>query len=218
MLFGANHNASIGNYGYQYAEQTCDYWGFWELVTAMTVKDFLSTAVAEAVMPALKMELQGRPQAPTIDIALDHLLSSIFLHEFPSRISSWIDKVYQPDELREATSKLLGLPWVSTESYPPDIPRHHPRTPHLFLETLQAGIGMKDAWPEARKLKPRRLCRPGKRVMVIPELSGPHSWIDKRDFVAPFDKIDIHACVWDDWRLEEWGYEFPESPEPSEGS
>ncbi|EPS39571.1 hypothetical protein H072_6720 [Dactylellina haptotyla CBS 200.50] len=71
-------------------------------------------------------------------------------------------------------------------------------------ENEQNRLTFREYWP---RTPPSRICRPEHKAYGFDEKNGVKSW------VRPFswrDTPEFRVCIWDEQRLERWGYVFPE--------
>ncbi|KAK6330021.1 hypothetical protein TWF718_003448 [Orbilia javanica] len=72
--------------------------------------------------------------------------------------------------------------------------------------------------PEAFDNVPlKRLCRPGRAMEEYPSqgLEGKRRFLKSLNH-ASLAQADLQSCMWDDWRLESWGYLIPDFTSPLE--
>ncbi|KAK6525244.1 hypothetical protein TWF694_005390 [Orbilia ellipsospora] len=138
------------------------------------------------------------------------IFMSIMVHFFPRGIQQWIDYREETECMRH------HLPCMD-QSHPEYVHSNDKSEPwnywlnmfddwrngQLFGASFE-GPGDIERWPDT---PPRRLCRPGHPSYGHDEVNGVKSW------VRPFswrETPDFRVCLWDDWRLKDWGYAMPD--------
>ncbi|KAF3932663.1 hypothetical protein ABW19_dt0201909 [Dactylella cylindrospora] len=198
-------------------------WTFRQCMAVLVVQEFLTGALRRALEPPAEEVLQrllvenkitrspdlgyGPRSVYDSNMFPEYLMVSILLYEFPSRIASWISD--GPAQVEENLSNFLK---VSSDLRFPNAKEDDVPLPCVsftfvirgFLRAQIANGGLHFTGQE-----PLRICKPGRGSYTEP--ASPGVWIGRCELQEPYENIDIQACLWDDWRLENWGYEFPKS-------
>ncbi|KAF3941012.1 hypothetical protein ABW19_dt0200623 [Dactylella cylindrospora] len=191
-----------------------DTWGFWDFMAVKMVKDFYWDQLLPYAVAYRKDKWFPPHHFERVGLQMEVLaflqFSLLMLHQFPGNINKWIENNHKPKKIMQELRELWHTAYIDDARYAEPTSR----LPELFPSYLNCELASnifspllqrkrQNNWREVPK---RRLCQPGHIPFEVGEKEGFKSW------VRPFnwrDKIDARVCLWDDWRLESWGYIFP---------
>ncbi|KAF3920241.1 hypothetical protein AA313_de0207597 [Arthrobotrys entomopaga] len=196
-------------------------WSFWEFMCVRAVQNMLwceINQVIEDVIFDITNEFDLVGEAEIVSFARNFTNSTasvVLLHDFPAGMLSWFEQSKAESSNVSEQRRFLVKRMRELRDIPQcrelDIP-----IPNLGLFDFHRQFLMKnlpeDAYIRAWDFGKRRVVKPGRKVTV--EKVGEKSyWIRGTDLTAPGDSaMDLHACIWDGWRLKCWGFGVPVNP------
>ncbi|KAF3920148.1 hypothetical protein AA313_de0203509 [Arthrobotrys entomopaga] len=203
-----------------------DTWHFWDVMAIIAIMEFLyrkllpfvnqrqdDRGLQDVYMRRIAEEGLGtRNDIPNISKTQFAL---IMWKDFPLNINFWIERSHEPERGMERIRVIQPEEWdIRSRKDTTDMRTAAVATwrDRFFGYINRAWVIdlelVKDIW---RETTPKRLCKPGHHPFYFGEETGSCSWV--RPFLEKdkdINSIDFSACLWDDARLERWGYVMPE--------
>ncbi|KAF3926047.1 hypothetical protein ABW20_dc0108816 [Dactylellina cionopaga] len=186
-------------------------WDFWDLQVIKVVMGWVEETL-EPVSTFLKQEVQSNTKKEKETYLLEYYIKGGFLafiaDDFPRRVLPLIQTSTDPTQLRDTLKATLSDP---TLYRPRDLPSHSGG----FLECFNIFVTLHEASLTygRRGRRYRQVGRyiiPPRRVCIRP--ASPRFYTEEHN-------CDFLSCVWDEWRLEEWGYQLPaDEISPADGT
>ncbi|EPS39831.1 hypothetical protein H072_6353 [Dactylellina haptotyla CBS 200.50] len=192
-----------------------DSWSFWETLSVKAIGDFFWSELEPfAVEVEAKDWLTtrfgiGKMLKPLrLSYITYNQFALIVRRDFPENIMSWIDNKHLPERCVGKLEQLYEEAWKKPEEHQLKA-LWSPRWVYLFENYLSGNVDeydlVKNIWLETT---PRYICQPDHIPFFFGEESGQASWV--RPWVGRrVQDIEFQLCVWDDSRLERWGYVQP---------
>ncbi|KAF3909946.1 hypothetical protein ABW20_dc0103869 [Dactylellina cionopaga] len=190
-------------------------WPFWEFMAVKRVKDFIWASLAPFFIYWQQFLLDTNPHAygqPWPELTAE-VFGIIAIYMFPGDIIRWLqfERSEDPEDQYTIQMALEIHEIARTGGKGPDplaFPSSH--TPGFFVDYLNVTHpgscgNSKEIWKET---DPIRICKPEHKPFGQTERYGQASWVRPLRSRDPED-VDLSLCVWDDWRLESWGYVMP---------
>ncbi|KAF3921880.1 hypothetical protein AA313_de0210458 [Arthrobotrys entomopaga] len=176
-------------------DEIFDQWDAWDFMTVIAVNNFCWKQLA----PIMRRYIKALTADSTYDFTdAGPLMFSAFMTSiFPNDLLSWFK--YSGDKSINLVAKIQNLfsiigPLATRPAY----------TSRLFTAFLNdpPSSGF------SHRIQPIRICKPEHTHFGAHEQYGDKCWIKPFPW-RNMDHIDFKVCMWDDWRLERWGYVFP---------
>ncbi|KAF3941092.1 hypothetical protein ABW19_dt0206535 [Dactylella cylindrospora] len=188
-----------------------DTWSYWDFMAVKTVKEFLWEKLLPFATESRKQNWMQEIFVAGPQTMPEHApkqFSLVLSFAFPMHINSWIrssnDPVSKMGELRGIYELYY---WELLDQTP---------GPCIELSRIFFDFESKQLWypynvrhPENLwpTPPPLRICKRGHEPFRPNQKGGLNSWTVP---VPSYDKDrDLTLCIWDDWRLERWGYVMP---------
>ncbi|KAK6522793.1 hypothetical protein TWF281_002227 [Arthrobotrys megalospora] len=197
-------------------------WGFWENIHIRAVRDFLVDDIGSFVK-----SITGKDGMEWIDPSTKYgdTFCLLLLHEFPNCLSSGVDGLWSAAQIKKQIPRMYVSPQRNNVENQVQVakmlnippwqwyPEHDSTYSLYFLDVSHWGwnCGYRKETPKPN----RRLRRPTGDYYVRKRIGERWKFVVFSDDGHPKDPmvagpfaIDLTASVWDDRRLQRWGYEF----------
>ncbi|EPS39513.1 hypothetical protein H072_6722 [Dactylellina haptotyla CBS 200.50] len=188
-------------------------WSFWEVMAVKVVKDFLWNGLGKWYTLQQQILLDSSESARGEDwqVLSCQLFHFFMLRLFPQNLIKWMEiSVDDEEQVMALVFELQGRIGDFGDDAHPSI-----ETSSLFVKYLNNGeISQYDPivpWLETGawlQTEPIRICKAGHQPFGLEDTYGPRSWVRPLRW-RDQDGVDFKVCIWDDWRLENWGYVNP---------
>ncbi|EWC43697.1 hypothetical protein DRE_01584 [Drechslerella stenobrocha 248] len=179
-------------------------WSFWDFMAVKRVKDFFWLRVMPVVWDQQQFILDsvntnGKPWRELAPF----LFAAIVIYLFPEDIVQWFRSGSAQYSFTTELRAVIQIAARKANVNP------SPPTYGFPIDHLNGEMDTSDIWNETH---PIRTHRPGYIPSPLSEPYGQECWI--RAFQGDnMEQIDFTLCIWDDWRLKQWGYDMPTDEE-----